>query len=356
MPRSRRQSQHPGPYDARATVAAGFVSGMLAGLRARNADIEGFLAGAGLSPTILTDPDRRVPLDLYADLYNRVVRALDDEGFGLFSVKLTPGLFAVLCRAMIAARDLEEALIRASGLLHLVLPDLAMKLERDGAAASLEIIETPGAWPARNDPRRVFAFEWLLRLIHGLSCWLVGRPLALDSVQFPYAAPTQASDYALIYTEHPSFAGDRLIARLNPVLLGLPIRRDQDAVAGFLEGAPGKIAMLYRRDHEMVRQIRDILATSMGESLSLQDIADRLHLSLRTVQRRLKQEGAGFRAIKALVRRNMALSVIGKTARPVSEVALELGYTEPSAFFRAFVNWTGEAPTAYRKKLRTLSS
>ncbi|MHB1207424.1 MAG: AraC family transcriptional regulator, partial [Rhodospirillaceae bacterium] len=314
---------------------------------------------AGLARGILDDLKARVSLTSYAALYNHVVRLLDDEGFGLFSVTLKTGMLEFLCRGLIGSRDLGEALTRAARFLHLVLPDFELKLVQDDISARIEIAESlpigGRIWAAVNDPRRVFAFEWCLRLLHGLCCWLVGRSLALDSVQFPYAKPPQAADYPLIYTEHPRFGGDVLVARLNANLLALPIRRDQESVAAFLEGGPGKIAMLYRRDHELVRQIRDILATSLGEALSLQDVADRLHLSLRTVQRRLKQEGASYRGIKAALRRNRALSIMENTGHSISKVALELGYTETSAFFRAFVNWTGEAPTTYRKRLRSLT-
>lgn len=339
----------------KATVAIGFVTGMVSGLQARGVDLAPVLQEAGLARGILDDPKARVPLTSYAALYNHVVRLLDDEGFGLFSVTLKTGMLEFLCRGLIGSRDLGEALTRAARFLHLVLPDLALNVVQDDVSARIEIAETTTAWSAINDPRRVFAFEWCLRLLHGLCCWLVGRSLALDSVQFPYAKPPQAADYPLIYTEHPRFGGDALVARLNANLLALPIRRDQDSVAAFLEGGPGKIAMLYRRDHELVRQIRDILATSLGEALSLQDVGDRLHLSLRTVQRRLKQEGASYRGIKATLRRNRALSIMEKTGHSIAAVALELGYTETSAFFRAFVNWTGEAPTAYRKRLRSLT-
>jgi AraC-like DNA-binding protein len=339
----------------KATVASGFVTGMVSGLRARGMDLVPILAEAGLPGDILDDPKGRVPLTAYAALYNHVVRTLDDEGFGLFSTSLKTGMLEFLCRGLIGSRDLREALTRAARFLHLVLPDLALTLVQDDVSARIEITETKTIWSAVNDPRRVFAFEWCLRLLHGLCCWLVGRSLALDSVQFPYAKPPQATDYPLIYTEHPRFGGDALVARINANLLALPVRRDQDSVTAFLEGGPGKIAMLYRRDHELVRQIRDLLATSMGEALSLSEAADRLHLSLRTVQRRLKQEGSSYRAIKAALRRNRALAIMEKTGRSISDVALELGYTETSAFFRAFVNWTGEAPTSYRKRQRSLT-
>lgn len=344
------------PRQRQATVAIGFVSGMLSGLEAGRIDPGPLLAEVGLRPEILNDPNGRVPLIDYATLYNRLVRVLEDEGFGLFSVKLRSGMFEFLCRSMIGSRDLEEALARASAFLRLVLPDLILEIVKDDISARIEISEAAMIGPTRDHPRRVFAFEWLLRLVQGLSCWLVDRSVPLDSVQFPYARPPQATDYALIYTEHPHFGGDRLVARLQSHLLALPVRRDPEDVSLFLEGAPGKIAVLYRRDHEMARQIRDMLAASLLEPPTLEEVADRLHLSLRTVQRRLKQEGSSYRAVKAGLRRNAALSMIEKSARPISDIALDLGYTETSAFFRAFVNWTGEAPTSYRKRLRALTS
>jgi AraC-like DNA-binding protein len=251
---------------------------------------------------------------------------------------------------VIGSRDLGEALARAAAFLRLVLPDLAVGIERDEHSARIEMREVIAVGSGRDDPRRVFAFEWLLRLVHGLSCWLVGRSLPLDSVQFPYDRPAHAADYALIYTEHPSFGGDRLVARLAAPMLTLPIRQDQESLARFLDGAPGKIVVLYRRDHEVVRQVRDLLAADLTGAPSLAQVARRLDLPLRTLQRRLKQEGSSFRAIKAGLRRNAALALVQHRDCPIAEVAQELGYAESSAFYRAFVHWTGEAPTHYRRK------
>jgi AraC-like DNA-binding protein len=63
------------------------------------------------------------------------------------------------------------------------------------------------------------------------------------------------------------------------------------------------------------------------------------------------EEGSSFRAIKDALRRDLALTQIERTARPIATIAADLGYAEPSAFFRAFLAWTGEAPSAYRKRI-----
>lgn len=336
------------PLRSRATVAPGFVTGMLAGLGRLGRDPAPFLAATGID---IADSASRIPIDRYAALYNLINRELDDEGFGLFSQPMRVGSFEFLCHGLVGAQNLAEALRRASRFLRVVLPDLAVSLVRSQETAELRIAEIHPLAPLIDAPARVFAFEWLLRLLHGLSCWLVGRGIALDSVTFPYSRPAHADDYALIYTERSEFGGERLIARFQANLLDLPIRRDEAALAAFLEGAPGKLTMLYRRDREMVLRVRDILRDALPASLEQEDVAGQLNLSPRTLHRRLAEEGSSFRAIKDALRRDLALARLAKTDAPISQVAADLGYADPSAFYRAFMEWTGMAPAHYRRSI-----
>ncbi len=342
------QKPLPAIAPSRATVAMGFVTGMLSGCRRQGRDTGSLLALAGIH---IADPASRVPIDRYAALYNRLNRELDDEAFGLFSLPMRVGSFEFLCRGTVTAPNLAEALQRTSRFLRIVLPDLSVAVRRNRGKAELVIGETRPLATDADDPGRVFAFEWLLRLLHGLACWLVGRGLALDSVVFPYSRPFHADDYALIYTERSEFAGEVLVASFNANFLELPIRRDEAALAAFLEGAPGKLTTLYRHDRAMVLRVRDLLRAALPESLTLEDIADRLHLSPRSVHRRLEDEGSSFRAIKDALRRDMALARLAKTGDSIAQIAGDLGYADTSAFYRAFVDWTGVAPAHYRRRL-----
>ena len=331
----------------------GFVSGMLAGLQRRHIDPAPLLAATGID---IADTASRIPVERYAALYNLLNREFDDEGFGLFSQPMRVGSFEFLCRACLSAPTLAEALTRVSRFLHIVLPDLAVSVRRSHGHAELVIAETRKLAGDTDDPGRVFAFEWLLRLLHGLACWLVGRGIGLDSVIFPYRRPAHAADYALIFTEDSRFAPTvpggvgTLLTSFNANLLDLPIRRDEVALATFLEGAPGKITTLYRRDREMVIRVRDLLREALPDSPGLGDVAARLHLSPRTAHRRLEDEGSSFRIIKEALRRDMALARLAKTSDPIAQVAADLGYADTSAFYRAFVAWTGMAPVHYRRR------
>ncbi len=327
----------------------GFVSGMLSGMLHRNKNPVHLLAGLDIN---LADTASRVPVNRYATLYNRIIADLDDEAFGLFDTRMRPGSFEFLCRGMLGAPSLADSLDRARRFLSIVLPDLAVSIERSVDRAELRITEAAPLMAGPDDPARVFAFEWLLRLIHSLSCWLVGRGLALDSVDFPFSRPAHADDYTLVYTERSSFVGgSRLTARFNATLLDLPIRRDEAALASFLEGAPGRISMLYRRDRATVLRVRDLIRDALPASLSQDEVAKRLHMSPRTLHRRLDEEGASFRSIKEALRRDIALARLTKTRQPIARVAADLGYADTSAFYRAFTSWTGLSPERYRKHL-----
>ena len=334
----------------RATVAMGFVTGLLSGVRARRLDPAPMLAAARIDRAALGSQQGRVPVEAYAALYNAVVLRLGDEAFALFRQPLRPGTFEFLCRAMLGSRDLGEALDRAARFLRLVLPEIAIRVERHGATARLVIEERRRLYRRANDPRRVFAFEWLLRLLHGVACWLVARALPLDEVRFPFARPAHAADYSLIYAERAHFGGDALVAHFDAGLLELPIRRDAQDVDAFLEGAPGKIAVLYRRDRDVARAVREVLAKSLASAPGFDEVARTLGTAPRTLHRQLGAEGTSFRAIKASLRREQALARLEKTRQSVADIAVELGYSEPSAFYRAFHAWTGEGPSAHRRR------
>ncbi len=335
---------------APATVAAGFVTGLLAGMRAAGRDPLPLIDAAGIDRNCLADPHVRVPLARYTDLYRLVVRALDDEAFELFSQPMAVGSFELLCRAVVSAPTLARALERTGRYLRILLPDVTVTLRRQTDTAHLVVAERRPLAKRADNPRRVFAYEWLLRLIHGLACWLAGRGLALDRVDFPYPRPPHAGDYALIYTERAEFGAPMLDAAFEATLLDLPIRRDEAAVDLFLKGAPASITALYRRDREMVLKVREMLRSALPANLDLERAASALHVSPRTLHRRLADEGTNFRAVKDALRRDLALArLAGSDA--VAKIAADLGYADASAFFRAVTDWTGTSPTGYRRRL-----
>lgn len=332
------------------TVAIGFVTGITAGLSRCGADAGALLDRAGLASQQLGKPDARIPVARYAALYRLINERLDDEGFGLFSRPLRRGSFEFLCRSALSAPTLDAALERISRFLRIVLDELDVEVQRAGDTALL-IISQERPLPV-GEPGRVFAFEWLLRMIHGLAAWLVGRPLALDEVAFPYPPPPHAADYELVFAPRCSFDAPRLVARFPAAALALPVRRDEAALREFLVDAPASITTLYGRERALAQRVREQLRAALPAQRPLPAIARSLFLSPRTLHRRLEDEGTSLRAIREALRRDLAVEWLTKTQRPLGRIAADLGFAEASAFYRAFMAWTGEGPRDYRRRFK----
>jgi AraC-like DNA-binding protein len=107
--------------------------------------------------------------------------------------------------------------------------------------------------------------------------------------------------------------------------------------------------------HGMIEAVyREILRLGGAESPSLESVAAGLALSPRTLRRRLSDEGLSFQEVKSMARERRAKYYLSSTNLSLSEIAYELGYSELSAFSRAFRSWVGETPQAYRDKLKHL--
>lgn len=328
------------------TVAMGFVTGLLSGYMSRGLDPSSLLEQVGIMPQALTTSDFRIPLAQYAALFNAVAEDLDDEAVGLFSEPVRGGSFELLVRAVLSSSTLEEALERASRFLKVLVPEMPLRVASSGSNAQLLI--TSSQKLDRNDPRRIFALEWLLRLVHGMACWLAQKNVYLDVVSFPFSEPAHAADYSMVYTAQAKFCGEELIAEFTKRDLTIPVRRDEGALVDFLVGAPGRISILYRRDRDTIQSVRELLAADLRGSPSLTTVARELKMSPRTLQRRLSQEGMSLRDIKTAIKRNAALAKLTRTDQTVSQIAYEIGYSDAAAFYRAFRNWTSNGPRSYR--------
>ena len=100
---------------------------------------------------------------------------------------------------------------------------------------------------------------------------------------------------------------------------------------------------------------REIIRCGGDESATLEKIAQRLAISPRTLRRKLSAEGRSFQEVKNLARSKRAKYYLRRTSMPIAEIAYELGFSELSAFSRAFRSWVGQAPQAYRQQGRSTS-
>jgi AraC-like DNA-binding protein len=323
----------------RHNITPGFVEDALASLRERGLDTAPLMAAAGL-PEEVTGPVTNVQ---YGRLWWLIAEAIQDEFFGLAARPMRPGSFNLLCYAVLHSGTLERALRRALLFLNVVLDDPRGELRiRDGMA---HVVLTD-----QGLPRPAFAYRAYWLILMGVVCWLVGRRIPLRYLDFACPAPVHRQDYRKFFGAPVLF--DRPSTRLvfDSSYLALPLIRSDVALESFLREAPANILIRYRHDHDTSSRVRARLAAMPASAWpSFEMMAKGLGMSQATLRRRLRAEGQSFGAIKDELRSVLAQRLLQEKALSVAEIAAELGYTEPSAFYRAFQKWAGQSPGEFRK-------
>ncbi|PQA73453.1 AraC family transcriptional regulator [Brucella oryzae] len=322
----------------RHNIAPGFVEDALESVRIRGMATAPLMAKIGLPETV-TEPITNVE---YGRLWWLIAETINDEFFGLAARPMRPGSFNLLCHAVLHAGTLERALRRALQFLNVVLDDPQGGLRvRDGMA----YIVLTDAGP----PRPAFAYRAYWLILMGVACWLIGRRIPLRTLDFACPAPVHRQDYHKFFGAPVLF--DQPVTRLvfSSSYLSLPIIRSDVALESFLREAPANILIRYRHDNDLSARVRaQLSAQSPADWPSFEELAGRLGMSAPTVRRRLRGEGQSFGTIKDELRFVIAERLLQGNRLSVAEVAAELGYSEPSAFYRAFHKWMGQSPGRFR--------
>ncbi|HUH59618.1 MAG TPA: AraC family transcriptional regulator [Candidimonas sp.] len=329
------------------TVPVRFVTDLIDAVAKKPGFDPGCIRRASIAPALLRQPGARVTIEQFADLYRLLAIQFDDETPGIFSRPLRNGTFKFLCLGMLGAKDLRIALHRFSGFFRLVLDELQFDVSTEDSVTRIALVErTP------LGERRVLGLELMLMLVQGVASWLIQRRIPFLRIDLAYPAPAHAADYADLYPG-PAYFGQGITALyMSSGLLHEPIRQDKAALATFLRNAPMDWFYVSVSDRPFTHRVKDRLQDSPGAAQTVDTMARHLHLSPRTLARRLAAEGTRFQAIKDGWRRDAAIARLTKSDDPVAAIGASLGFEDPTAFNRAFKEWTGSTPNAYRKRPR----
>ena len=320
----------------RRQISPGFVEDALDCLRARGIDPAPILAAAALPET----PEDAITSQHYGRLWHLTAEALQDEFFGLAARPMRPGSFALMGHAVLHAHDLGQALRRALRFLNVVLDDPQGQLYLRGTEVEITLSDAGPTRPA-------FAYRTYWLILMGLACWLIGRRIPLRKLDFSCPAPAYRRDYAQFFGAPVRFDQPATRLTFDAAYLALPVIRDEAALRHFLREAPANILVRYRHDQGTAGRVRAHLrALAPADWPRFETLAADLRMSPATLRRRLRADGQSFAAIKDELRATLAERLLAEGRLSVAEIAAELGYSEPSAFHRAFRKRSGHSPRA----------
>lgn len=326
------------------TVPIGMITQMLDRLGHPPGAASEAVARAGIAPALLARPSARVTVEQFAVFYRALVVQMDDETPGLFSRPLRGGTLKFLCLGLMGAPSLRVALHRFCCFFRLMLDDLAFRMTACEGVEGIVIEE-------RRDlgAQRALILELMLLLIQGIASWMAERRLRFVRVDLAYPPPPHADEYLNMYAGPAVFGRPATMLVFEAGTLDLPVRQDKAAVSAFLRRAPTDWIRPPAGERLLTHRVRDLLEARLNRPPSIPEVARALHLSPRTLARRLDAEGTHFQAIKGAVRRDAAIVRLLCTDLPIATIGAQLGFEDPAAFNRAFRQWAGMPPGGYRK-------
>ncbi|MFJ2987532.1 AraC family transcriptional regulator [Collimonas sp. NPDC087041] len=330
------------------TIAVSLVDEALQSMRQRGMDTDVLLLQAGISPRLLAAPHARVAAVNYGHLWYLIAHAMDDEFFGMDTHPMRVGSFNLLCRGALHSANLGKALERVLDFLRLVLDDISATLSQQDGLARITINEA-GA------PRRMFTYATFLMLVHGVGSWLIGRRIQLLSADFRSNEPQSSLDYKIRFCDQARFGQDHTSITFDAASLALPIVQNQRSLQTFLREAPGNLLVKYSNHDSLAATIRRHLRqVPLTEWSDFDSLSRELQTPASTLRRKLSQEGQSYQAIKDNLRRDLAINYLSGSTRSIEDIAISLGFADPSAFHRAFKKWTGNSPGEHRRTLSAL--
>lgn len=310
-------------------------------------DTDALLARAGIEAAALDDADGRLPASRADALWREAFAAANDPFLALHAAEASPlGAYRVVDFLGTSGPTLGEGLRSVAAYFRIVDP-----------RGVLEVVEAAGDRvelrfrTARGDPLPPPAQEYTLAVLLLRARATAGVALVPAEVRLSFPRPPDAREHARVFGVEPAFGSADVALAFSRTDWDLPARGGDPALFALLAEHARRVADAAAEDDVAAGVRLAVAATLAGREPTVAAIARRLGTSGRTLQRRLAAGGTSFARLVDEVRRERAEAFLAARDVSIAEVSFLLGFSEQSAFTRAFRRWTGRSPTEHRRSL-----
>jgi AraC-like DNA-binding protein len=304
------------------------------------------LSETGLDENALEDPLGRFPLQKMCDLLVRARLLTGEPGLGYYDgLQKPPASYGTLGFAALHAASVREALGLAVKFAPLFSTALSLEVQFHGDFATVCLEENADLGAARD----IVIISMSLRL-QTICNALTGRHQDF-SAEFAIAEPPYQSRFAhLVPKWRFGLPANRTL--LDAATLNAPIVTADSTGLHVARALCERALDQLGYDEGLVERVRHLIAKDEGGFRSVDEVASHIHVSGRTLKRRLATQGVSFSSLTERARRERAIVLLRSGSLSISDVAHRLDYSNASTFVRAFHRWTGTTPAAYRRTHR----
>ncbi len=307
------------------------------------------LERSGIRAEDLDDPLSFIPLDSVVALFDETAKALEDPGFGInISAKIQPGGAGLLSQLALHAPNVQTALECAAKFTSVYMTQVDSSFRMKDGVGYL-------SWqlpPSIVRPRihyNIYMASLIVRRLRGA----VGGDWLPLSVSFDHRAPDCDELTRSVFGERVAFDQPETVLAVDAQCLASEMpNSDPVLFAMFYEYAVSLIRAAKEKPGIVVATRNEIASLLGKHEANLETVAKRMGLTPRALQWRLSQVDTTFEVVLSSVRESLARHLLQDTDRPLSEIAYDLGYAEPSVFTRAAKRWFDVSPREFRKQMR----
>ncbi len=314
----------------------------------QGADLEKFCQELGVTPQALEQTDGKATLEQCVKVWEIAIRHTNDSYLGLHMGEATsPGLAGIVGYLAESSPDMVTAYRHVQQFNQIITNATQFSFEIKGEEFYY-YIEPVKAWYLRSEDSARQVVEHSMATSVHIAKMLTGKAIFPLRVQLRFARPQDTREYLRVFKCEPLFNQDVncIVYRLRD--MQLPVIGHNPVLNRFFKELLEKEIIKTKQQESFASEVRRaILQNFDGVLPQLNDIVQYLHVSPRTLQRKLKEEDTSFQQIFDSVKLELATGMLKNPDLTVNEIAYKLGYAEPSVFRRAFKKWTGMSPTAY---------
>ena len=328
------------------SIPVEFVHATLANTARAGLDANQLLITNRISPRLLLETNARISMERFADLQAHTMVAMNDESLGYHLQPLPLGTWEMMCHATLSAHTLLQALQRFCRFYQL----FGLKLRVDTRSSQRQITVSIDSETLSQMNSEYLAHSLLFHCHRYLS-WLGNAFVPIHSATLNAPQRFSQQDYHRMFLGAPVRFSDQAELRLNRRSLMGGIEQNELSLRHYLRHP---MLIMLTQSHTAsgwAGRVYTILRRQINAPQELNAVADELQIHPQTLRRRLDAEGTSFSEIRAFMRRDFALHLLGKQGLSIEEIAYRTGFSESSAFIRAFKTWTGVTPYTYRKGL-----
>jgi AraC-like DNA-binding protein len=331
----------------RKKISTHYIGALVRHARRMGLDIDQILAKTDIPRELAEVDDQWINRNQFSRLVKKMWLETSSETFGFDPVPLRTGTWAVACEFMLASETLGELYRKGERILSYLAPGTAdMRIVKNGDMVSV----LPGVYIGESDPDH-FLSEFTTVLWHRFPSWAVDEKIPLQQAFFSYPKPDHWKYYEELFHCDVVFQQASSGFSFHEKYLQKPVVRSNAELDTWLRDSPADILYMPGRESSIQAQIKAELKSGLKDLKrfpAFESVCSDLDMSYQVVRRRLSDEGTSYQQIKDLIRRDLALELLGNPEIPIADIAGRTGFTEPAAFSRAFKKWCGMSPAQFR--------